>query len=225
MAAGQPDRAPLPGSYIELGQDPVGLLVELSIEVIETRQEMRTYGTDEHPVTVHDEYNPVFLGQLAYVLDMAAQWYTGFQTDRPGQDPTVGGIRVFAARGALAPHEEERWAEFEQYLAAKGWDLQELIDLLRTLRGGSRILPYFYEEELNKVTVEHLRLWAGKLFQDNAQLQRALGLIELVREFGDVDKPLALLNLRIPDMKERVKQVVAAGLGQRPPAEPQARRT
>ena len=218
MAAAQLDRAPVPGSYVELGQDFDRLLDELCIENVEQRQELDSIGTDEHPVKLHDEYNAVFLGQIAYILDKAAQNYTGFQIDEPALAPTVGFIRMYAARGLLTTQEEDRWAEFEQYLAAKGWDLQELIDLLRTLRRGSRLLPDYYAEDLEKVKVEQLRCWARNVYkEDETQLQKVLALIELANEFGDTkkDRPLAILGeWSMRTIKRRVKKVVAAGLGQ-----------
>lgn len=132
----------------------------------------------------------VLLGQLAYTVDWAAG--AAIQRERRSKFTT---IEVLVNRynrwigPALSDAESQRYRRFERFLAARGFSMDDAVDLTRAVRGGRTAVAHGTDDELASTTVEQLASWAPQL--KNVHSDDMEALMRLSALFAaDADRPL-----------------------------------
>jgi hypothetical protein len=145
----------------------------------------------------------VLLGQLAYTVDWAAG--AAIQRERRSSFTT---IEILVNRynrwggPPLSDAESQRYRRFERFLAARGFSMDQAVELTRAVRGERTSVAHGTDDEHASTTVEQLASWASLQLKNvhNDDMEALMRLSALFA--ADADKPL--LKKDVQRLREEV---------------------
>ncbi|GIL85770.1 hypothetical protein Vretifemale_14246, partial [Volvox reticuliferus] len=131
----------------------------------------------------------ILLGQVAYVVDLAAASYV-FAVPQP-PFTTLSQLLSYRTRGELSAAQVQRFDDFAAFLDKQGWDLELLIETIGALNSIRVEIAHGDPAEQASVTEDSLLEWSNR-YLDPIAVQRFKRLLPVIRLLTEPVKPLVL---------------------------------